>query len=91
MKDTKLESSHYIYCGHCAGLVCVYGNPDDDAPDAAAALWQRARVAGADSPDMAVDTPALPLDSLVPAVIATDTVGDDSLLVVLAAPALRAK
>ena len=62
------------------------GNPDDDAPDAAAALWQRARVAGADSPDMAVDTPALPLDSLVPAVIATDTVGDDSLLVVPALP-----
>ena len=60
------------------------GNPDDDAPDAAAALWQRARVAGADSPDMAVDTPALPFDSLMPAVIATDTVDDKQRVPIMA-------
>ncbi|MDE6612701.1 MAG: hypothetical protein K2K22_09105, partial [Muribaculaceae bacterium] len=66
------------------------GSPDDDAPDAAAAMWQRARVAGADSPDMATDTPRGLPDTLVAAIISSDTVGGDSLAVVPAAPVAAA-
>lgn len=53
-------------------------------------MWQRARVAGADSPDMATDTPRGLPDTLVAAIISSDTVGGDSLAVVPATPVAAA-